>query len=75
MWLIRGLWLIWITVFLLLDASNFLIEDKASEKQYKFSLPSSLKAASEHRMLDGYKIHVTKSVVPDVKQMKGMTNL
>ena len=56
-----------------LDAAPFLILDKASEKAHKFTLSASLKKALEKNMLEGYKIHVTKSVLPPADQMKGIT--
>lgn len=47
------------------------MSDSAVEKQYKFSLESSLHKASQALMLEGYNIHVTKSVRPEPQQMKG----
>ncbi|XP_067677815.1 mediator of DNA damage checkpoint protein 1-like isoform X2 [Haliotis asinina] len=53
-----------------LDCSKFLVSDTAKEKQYKFSLKKSLAKAAEENLLQGYKIHVTKSVRPEPPQMK-----
>ena len=47
-----------------------MVTDRNFEKQYKFTLNSSLQKASSQRMLEGYKIHVTKSVKPEPLQMK-----
>ncbi|KAJ8305619.1 hypothetical protein KUTeg_016164 [Tegillarca granosa] len=48
----------------------YLVHDASSEKQYNFSLRKSIEKASEASVLDGYKIHVTKSVKPDPPQME-----
>ena len=53
------------------DSSKFMVNDSAVEKQYKFSLKSSLQKASKSPLLDGYRVHVTKSVRPEPQQMKG----
>lgn len=42
-----------------------------TEKKYKFSLQLSLDKASERPLFTGYKIHVTKSVKPEPRHMKG----
>ena len=47
------------------------MKDSATEKQYKFTLHRSLEKAQEGCLLQGYKIHVTKSVKPEPSQMKG----
>ena len=53
------------------DSSVFMVSDSAMEKQYKFSLKSSLQKAAKSPLLSGYKIHVTRSVRPEPQQMKG----
>ncbi|KAL3868842.1 hypothetical protein ACJMK2_041599 [Sinanodonta woodiana] len=53
-----------------LDPVPFLLQDSATEKQYKFSLKLSLNKAAANLMLAGYKVHVTKSVKPEPQQMK-----
>lgn len=57
-----------------LDYTPYLVQDTATEKQYNFSLRKSIEKASEKSVLDGYKIHVTKSVKPDPPQMEGRNN-
>lgn len=54
------------------DTTPFLVKDKEAEKQYKFDLHRSHEAALSQGLLDGYKVHVTKKVLPDPSQMKGM---
>ncbi|XP_064605690.1 mediator of DNA damage checkpoint protein 1-like isoform X2 [Liolophura sinensis] len=53
-----------------IDPSDYIIQDKTSEKQYKFSLRSSIQKASEACLLSGFRVHVTKSVRPDPPQMR-----
>ncbi|KAK3089513.1 hypothetical protein FSP39_004207 [Pinctada imbricata] len=53
-----------------IDATPFLVKDPATEKQYRFSLQTSIDKARESSLLQGYKIHVTKSVRPEPAQMK-----
>ena len=56
----------------MIDASPFLVKDKASEKTHGFNLATSLeKALRDGGMLTGYKIHVTKNVKPGPDMMKG----
>ncbi|CAC5396244.1 MDC1 [Mytilus coruscus] len=52
------------------DCHKFLVKDTATEKQYKFSLSRSLEKAKESCLLQGYKVHVTKSVKPEPSQME-----
>ncbi|KAK6188768.1 hypothetical protein SNE40_004879 [Patella caerulea] len=58
------------TAGMFLDSSKYIVSDKTTEKQYKFLLHQSLDIASTHPMLQGYKIHVTKSVKPGPDTMK-----
>ncbi|KAK3599859.1 hypothetical protein CHS0354_022431 [Potamilus streckersoni] len=53
-----------------IDPAPFLLQDSATEKQYKFSLQLSLNKAGTNLMLAGYKVHVTKNVKPEPQQMK-----
>ena len=53
------------------DGSVFMVHDSAVEKQHKFCLKSSLQKAARSPLLDGYRVHVTKSVRPEPQQMKG----
>ncbi|XP_033127208.1 mediator of DNA damage checkpoint protein 1-like isoform X2 [Anneissia japonica] len=52
------------------NPDNFLVTDRASEKQHGFSLKRSHDMAIETRLFEDYKIHVTASVKPDTNQMK-----
>ncbi|CAG2210379.1 MDC1 [Mytilus edulis] len=52
------------------DCHKFPVKDTATEKQYKFSLSRSLEKAKESCLLQGYKVHVTKSVKPEPSQME-----
>ncbi|XP_052067194.1 mediator of DNA damage checkpoint protein 1-like isoform X2 [Mytilus californianus] len=52
------------------DCHKFPVKDTATEKQYKFSLSRSLENAKESCLLQGYKVHVTKSVKPEPSQME-----
>ncbi|GFN81430.1 mediator of DNA damage checkpoint protein 1 [Plakobranchus ocellatus] len=53
-----------------LDGHKFLVKDPAMEKQYKFSLQSSIERAGADPLLQGYSLYVTPSVRPDPTQMK-----
>nr|XP_054772370.1 LOW QUALITY PROTEIN: mediator of DNA damage checkpoint protein 1-like [Lytechinus pictus] len=52
------------------DPSPYQLKDKAAERQYSFSLNTSLDKAKEAKLFDGYKLHVTPGVKPDPQQMK-----
>ncbi|XP_062321699.1 mediator of DNA damage checkpoint protein 1 isoform X2 [Osmerus eperlanus] len=49
---------------------GFLVKDAEQEKKFSFCLQDSLRAASQQRLLQGYEIHVTRSVKPEPAQMK-----
>ncbi|KAH9510322.1 hypothetical protein Btru_042773 [Bulinus truncatus] len=53
-----------------LDGHKYLVSDPSMEKQYKFTLHSSIAKAASVPLLKDYKIHVTKSVRPDAEQMQ-----
>ncbi|XP_074641131.1 uncharacterized protein LOC141898885 [Tubulanus polymorphus] len=53
-----------------IDCTSFLIKDVENEKKYKFDLKHSISVAANCTLLDGYQIHVTKSVKPDPATMK-----
>ncbi|RVE62804.1 hypothetical protein OJAV_G00161550 [Oryzias javanicus] len=53
-----------------LSTANFLVKDPEQEAKFSFSLEESLKAAARQPLLEGYKIHVTKSVKPEPPHMK-----
>jgi hypothetical protein len=47
-----------------------LVQDKESEKKYNFILQSSLSNASKTKLLGGYKVFATSSVLPCPKELK-----
>uniref|UniRef100_A0A7N8WND1 Mediator of DNA damage checkpoint protein 1 n=1 Tax=Mastacembelus armatus TaxID=205130 RepID=A0A7N8WND1_9TELE len=53
-----------------LSTNAFVVKDPEQENKFSFCLQESLRAASSHPLLQGYKIHVTKSVKPEPVQMK-----
>uniref|UniRef100_A0A3P9LQL2 Mediator of DNA damage checkpoint protein 1 n=1 Tax=Oryzias latipes TaxID=8090 RepID=A0A3P9LQL2_ORYLA len=53
-----------------LSPAPFLVKDPDQETKFSFSLEESLKAAGRQSLLEGYKIHVTKSVKPEPPHMK-----
>ncbi|MEQ2310769.1 hypothetical protein AMECASPLE_012626, partial [Ameca splendens] len=48
----------------------FVVKDPEQEKKFSFSLQESLRTASSQPLLQGYEIHVTKSVKPEPVHMK-----
>ncbi|XP_056141945.1 trichohyalin-like [Lampris incognitus] len=48
----------------------FIVNDKEQEKKFNFCLEKSLRIASSQPLLQGYNIHVTKSVKPEPMHMK-----
>ena len=57
------------------DGHRFIVHDLAMERQYRFNLQGSLQKALHCPMLQGYAIHVTKSVLPGPQQMAGMLEI
>ncbi|XP_028984737.1 mediator of DNA damage checkpoint protein 1 [Betta splendens] len=53
-----------------LPPNAFAVKDPEQEKKFSFSLQESLRTASSQLLLQGYEIHVTKSVKPEPPQMK-----
>uniref|UniRef100_A0AAY4A2Y1 Mediator of DNA damage checkpoint protein 1 n=1 Tax=Denticeps clupeoides TaxID=299321 RepID=A0AAY4A2Y1_9TELE len=53
-----------------MPADNFLVKDAVQEKKFNFCLKESLRMASQKPLLEGYEIHVTRSVKPEPSQMK-----
>uniref|UniRef100_A0A8C5HDU6 Mediator of DNA damage checkpoint protein 1 n=1 Tax=Gouania willdenowi TaxID=441366 RepID=A0A8C5HDU6_GOUWI len=53
-----------------LDPNAFLVKDPEQEKKFSFCLSDSLKNAHQQLLLQGYEIHVTKSVKPEPAHMK-----
>jgi hypothetical protein len=48
------------------------VADKEAEKKWGFSLSTSLVTASKSKLLDGYKVFATSSVLPCPKELKGI---
>ncbi|XP_067457196.1 mediator of DNA damage checkpoint protein 1 isoform X2 [Thunnus thynnus] len=53
-----------------LSPNAFVVNDPEQEKKFNFCLQESLRVASSQPLLQGYEIHVTKSVKPEPVQMK-----
>lgn len=53
-----------------LPTEPFLVKDPEQEKKFNFCLQESLRVATSQPVLQGYKIHVTKSVKPEPVHMK-----
>uniref|UniRef100_A0A3Q3WYV9 Mediator of DNA damage checkpoint protein 1 n=1 Tax=Mola mola TaxID=94237 RepID=A0A3Q3WYV9_MOLML len=53
-----------------LSPSSFIVKDLEQENKFNFCLQESVKVASNQPLLQGYEIHVTKSVKPEPVQMK-----
>ncbi|XP_047184833.1 mediator of DNA damage checkpoint protein 1 [Scophthalmus maximus] len=53
-----------------LSPNAFIVKDPEQEKKFSFSLQASLRIASNQPLLQGYEIHVTKSVRPEPVHMK-----
>ncbi|KAJ8289864.1 hypothetical protein GJAV_G00006190 [Gymnothorax javanicus] len=53
-----------------LPPSEFLVKDVEQEQKFSFCLEQSLSAAQTQPLLQGYEIHVTRSVKPEPAQMK-----
>jgi len=53
-----------------LDPWKYLVADKEAEKKWGFSLGTSLVTASKSKLLDGYKVFATSSVLPCPKELK-----
>ena len=56
------------------EVDKFLLQDKKSEREYKYSLQRSVLAAREAEvgLLSGYSIYVTKQTKPPPNEIKGM---
>ncbi|XP_034409616.1 mediator of DNA damage checkpoint protein 1 isoform X2 [Cyclopterus lumpus] len=53
-----------------LSPNAFVVKDPEQEKKFNFCLQESLRIASSQPLLQGYEIHVTKSVKPEPVHMK-----
>ncbi|XP_044064778.1 mediator of DNA damage checkpoint protein 1 isoform X2 [Siniperca chuatsi] len=53
-----------------LSPNDFIVKDPEQEKKFIFCLQESLRIAGSQPLLQGYEIHVTKSVKPEPVQMK-----
>ena len=61
-----------IFLFYFTDPWKYLVADKEAEKKWGFSLSTSLVTASKSKLLDGYKVFATSSVLPCPKELKGI---
>jgi len=52
------------------NAKDYILNDSAAEKQYRFNLKRSLEKACETPLLSRYEVFVTKNVKPEPKAMK-----
>ena len=59
-------------MFYFADPWKYLVADKEAEKKWGFSLGTSLVTASKSKLLDGYKVFATSSVLPCPKELKGI---
>ncbi|XP_061530339.1 mediator of DNA damage checkpoint protein 1 isoform X2 [Phycodurus eques] len=53
-----------------LSPDAYIVKDPAQEKKFNFRLQESLRLASSQPLLQGYAIHITKSVKPEPVYMK-----
>ncbi|XP_061770806.1 mediator of DNA damage checkpoint protein 1 [Nerophis ophidion] len=53
-----------------LPPDAFIVKDPEQEKKFSFCLKESLRLSSSHPLLQGYEIHITKSVKPEPIHMK-----
>ncbi|XP_068179300.1 mediator of DNA damage checkpoint protein 1 isoform X2 [Antennarius striatus] len=53
-----------------LSPDAFIVKDPEQERKFNFCLQESLRTASSQPLLQGYQIHVTKSVKPEPPHMK-----
>ncbi|KAG5856238.1 hypothetical protein ANANG_G00005930 [Anguilla anguilla] len=57
-----------------LPPSEFLVKDAEQEKKFSFRLEQSLLTAHAQPLLQGYEVHVTRSVKPDPAQMRDIVS-
>uniref|UniRef100_A0A4W5QGD5 BRCT domain-containing protein n=1 Tax=Hucho hucho TaxID=62062 RepID=A0A4W5QGD5_9TELE len=53
-----------------LPTDRYLVKDREQENKLSFCLEESLRTASTQPLLQGYEVHVTRSVLPEPAQMK-----
>ncbi|XP_020353264.2 mediator of DNA damage checkpoint protein 1 [Oncorhynchus kisutch] len=53
-----------------LPTDRYLVKDREQENKFSFCLEESLRTASTQPLLQGYEVHVTRSVLPEPAQMK-----
>nr|XP_046157411.1 mediator of DNA damage checkpoint protein 1-like [Oncorhynchus gorbuscha] len=53
-----------------LPTDRYLVKDREQEIKFSFCLEESLRTASTQPLLQGYEVHVTRSVLPEPAQMK-----
>ncbi|CAL8289765.1 unnamed protein product [Merluccius merluccius] len=57
-----------------LSPSAFIVKDAEQEKKFNFCLQESIRIASNQPLLQGYEIHITKSVKPEPTHMKDIVS-
>nr|CAD7426460.1 unnamed protein product [Timema monikensis] len=55
-----------------LGTESFILQDKESEKKFKFQLTETLLSSAESPLLAGYSVLVTPKVLPPPKEIKGI---
>uniref|UniRef100_A0A8K9UP74 Mediator of DNA damage checkpoint protein 1 n=1 Tax=Oncorhynchus mykiss TaxID=8022 RepID=A0A8K9UP74_ONCMY len=53
-----------------LPTDRYLVKDREQENKFSFCLEESLRTASTQPLLQGFEVHVTRSVLPEPAQMK-----
>jgi len=61
-----------ISLLVLIDPWQNILEDKMGEKKFDFDLSASLHSACETPFLAGWIFHVTPNVLPPPPQMQGI---
>ena len=56
-----------------LDPWTYILSDIDAERKWNFILKSSLKKASNNRLLDGYKVYATSNTLPKPQEIRGMS--
>ena len=54
-----------------LDPWTYILSDIDAERKWNFILKSSLKKASNNRLLDGYKVYATSNTLPKPQEIRG----
>lgn len=57
------------------EPDDYILQDRAAEKKFGFSLQASLKAAREAQLLEGKKIFMTEKVLPPPSELAPIVEL